>query len=109
MHFDVPSSVRKTKASQDVEMDPAAKKRQKVLSPLKFSNIQKVSKKSLQQQRVPSPGVSPTKTAVSPVQSSPVMTLNGSPSGVKESGRRLGHINVIFIAVKKKLVGEFEE
>lgn len=109
MHFDVTSPVRKTKAGRVGEMDPGAEKRQKVMSPLKFSNIQKVSKKSLQPQRVPSPGVSPTKTVVSPVQSSLVMTLNGSPSGVKESDRRFGHINVIFVAVKERLVGEFEE
>ena len=103
LHFDITSSVRKTKADRDVELGSSAEKRQKVMSPLKFSGIQKVSKKTLQQQRVPSPEVSPTKITASLVYSSLVMTLNGSP----REGTR-SNINVILIAVKKRLVSKFE-
>lgn len=96
--------MRKTKGERDGELGSSADKRQKVMSPLKFSGIQKVSKKTLQQQRVvPSREVSPTKTTTSPVHSSLVMTLNGSPSEGKG-----GHINVNLIAVKERLVSKFD-
>ena len=101
MQFDVSSHERKTKADWDVEPGSTSEKRQRVISPLKFSNIQKVSKKTLQQQRVPLQKV--YKTAVSSVQSSLEVTLNGS----SPESKKLGYVNVILIAVKEKLVRNY--
>ena len=104
MYFDGTPSERKTKAVWEVESSSTPEKRQKILSPLKFSNIQKVSKKTLQQQRVTPPEVSITATTMTPVQSSLEVTL--SSPGDKSISQTAGHVSVFLISVKEKMVSE---
>ena len=107
MEFDVTSRERKNKADWDVETGSTAQKRQRIVSPLKISNIQNVSKITLQQHRLPSPEVSITKTKVSLVQSSFEVVLNGKSSERKKAtNQTAGHYNMILIVVKEKLVRE---
>ena len=96
MQFDVNSPERKTKADWNTEVASTAEKRQKI-----GSNIQNVSKITLQQHRIPSPEVSVTKTKVSPVQSTFEVALSANTS---ESNQKPDHVSMILIAVKEKLV-----
>jgi hypothetical protein len=96
MQFDVTSPERKTKADWNTEVASTAEKRQKI-----GSNIQNVSKITLQQHRIPSPEVSVTKTKVSPVQSTFEVALSANTS---ESNQKPDHVSMILIAVKEKLV-----
>jgi hypothetical protein len=104
MQFDFTSHERKTKADWNIEPGTSPEKRQRVVSPLKVSSIQKVSKKTLQQQRVPSPEVSITKATVSHVQSSVEVTLQGTKT--KRTKQNAGNVSVVLLAVKEKLVSE---
>lgn len=101
LHFDVPSHERKTKADWDARQEPSSGKRQKVASPLKFSNIQRVSKTSLQQQQVaPASEVAVKRSTVSPVHSSLEMTLIESSS----VNSQRNYIHVILVTVQENLV-----